>query len=144
MRRSWDRAPRRLLTVLALAGCTVQPVSLDGRVCVTNADCISGYFCTGDLVCIPRDAGLDGGPPDAVRPDADRARDSAMRDAQLDADGIDADLLDADLLDAGLLDAGLDASLDAATPDAALPDVSTFDSGVAADANADAGIDLGL
>ena len=125
------RAPIAVLAVLAFAGCTVAPVSLEGRVCASNADCITGYFCTTELICIPRDAGVDAG-HDA----APRQRDAGMPDSDVDASAEDGGELDAAAdIDTGTDAAvGVDADTDAATG---------VDAGTDAAVEADAGIDVG-
>ena len=56
-------------------GCTIEPVSLEGRVCTTNVDCIANYVCSGDRICVPL--------PDSGRFDA--GRDAFALDVARDA-----------------------------------------------------------
>jgi hypothetical protein len=97
------RSSRLAAFALVLAGCEFGPVSLDGRVCSADSDCIAGYVCSEERLC---ELGLDSGPPDAARPDAARP-DAARPDAHLDPDAA----LDAasGTADAPVLDAAFDA-----------------------------------
>lgn len=89
-----------LSATLALsAGCTIEPVSLEGRVCTTNVDCIANYICSSDRICIPLpdsgriDAGRDAFTIDVAR-DAfrpfDGGPDTGLPDAFLEVDAPDA------------------------------------------------------
>lgn len=127
------RSPMVVLAVVVpavavLAGCTVAPVSLEGRVCASNADCITGYFCTSELICIPRDAGIDAG-HDA----APRQRDAGAPDSDVDASAEDGGELDA-------ADTGTDAAIEI---DADTDAATQTDAGTDAAAETDAGIDVG-
>jgi hypothetical protein len=54
-----------LITALVQASaCTIAPIPLEGRVCATSVDCITGYGCSADRICVPL--------PDSGRIDAGR------------------------------------------------------------------------
>lgn len=95
---------RTLLALSAMlgitAGCTIGPVSLEGRVCTTNVDCIANYICSSDRICVPLpdagrfDAGRDAFALDVAR-DAFRPFDGGpdtgeLPDAFVELDGPDA------------------------------------------------------
>ena len=122
-----------LVAILVVAGgCTLEPVSLEGRTCRSYLDCLvgQGYYCqpidAGDGsdagavgICVLFDAsGPDGG-SDAGR---DAGHDAAM-DAGIDS-GSDAgtDAGSDAGTDAGAADAGLDAADDAGAADAGAAD----------------------
>lgn len=145
----------RALPILALlaffaAGCSLEPVPLEGRICRTSVDCLVGqrYFCqpidTGD--------GTDGGVPGTCLPlsTLDSGVDADVRDGGSDAGrdaAVDAGDVDAGDVDAAVDDAGMDAGDDAAVDDAGMDagDDAAIDAAVDAgsDAGDDAAVDAG-
>jgi hypothetical protein len=63
---------------VGVGGCEFSPVDLEGRACRADSDCITGYACSTEPVCVLV--------PDAGRPDAGRA-DAATPDVGRDANG---------------------------------------------------------
>lgn len=127
----------------AMVGCQFTPVSLEGRRCATTADCVSGYECSPELVCVLTP---DVGRPDAGRPDAyliDVGRDAfePVSDAGSDAPPLrDATAGDASMQDdVGPTDGG------AGTDGGSVPDAGAdLDAARASDAPSpasDAGLD---
>lgn len=118
--------PRLVATVvasaLALAGCVLDPVDLEGRLC----PCTSGYVCDpARRVCVRDEGAADGGSDDAAT--ADGSIDAPGPDGGGDA-GFDASVEDASEptdagVDAGELDAGIDAGADAGPDSTGCDDV---------------------
>lgn len=107
-----------------LAGCVFPPVELEGRACGADSDCIDGYACSTERVCV---LVPDSGRPDADRPDApppdvgrDAAGDAVLFDAPEPGDASGAD--------------------DASTSDAPAPDTSVAPDATELDAGEDAAI----
>lgn len=120
----------------SLAGCSLEPVSLEQRPCRSYVDCLSaqGYYCQALDTGIP-DGGFAGM---CVPIDGSILTMDAGRDAGVDT-GIDAAEIDA-ALDTGTADVGLDAATDDAGDDAATDDAG--DDAAAEDAgDLDAGTD---
>lgn len=113
----------------SIAGCSLEPVSLEQRPCHSYVDCLSaqGYYCQAIDTGVP-DGGFAGM---CVPIDGSVLTMDAGRDAGTDT-GVDAAVVDA-ALDTGEMDAGLDADLDAgddaAAGDAATEDAATDDAG---------------
>ncbi|MBX3272215.1 MAG: hypothetical protein KF729_18265 [Sandaracinaceae bacterium] len=109
------------LALIALAGCAVPDLDLEGRRC----PCVEGWVCdVARDVCVPvggvADAGTrDGGATDGGATDGGATDGGAMDGGAMEA-GTDAGALDAGD-DAGADAASLDAGSDAAAPDAGPP-----------------------
>ncbi len=108
-------------------GCVFTPVSLEARRCTTTADCVTGYECSPELICVltPDVGRPDGGRPDAYLIDVGRDAFAPVPDAGSDAPLFpDASADDASMhedvgpIDAGRSDGGVEAD-GGVEPDAA-------------------------